>query len=178
MKKYAAFLVVVIMSLCSFRAGKPAAAPEEAHVKWLTWAQAQEAQKKKPKKVFVDVYTDWCGWCKRMDATTFENPAIAKYMNDNFYCVKFNAETKEEIVFKGEKYGNDGRNNKLATFLLQNRMSYPTTLYLDEELNLLSAVPGYMAPKDAEPILSYFVTNSFKTTPWEEYQKSFKSTLQ
>jgi thioredoxin-related protein len=43
-------------------------------------------------------------------------------------------------------------------------MSYPTTLYLDEDLNLLSTVPGYMAPQDAEPILSYFVTNSFKTT--------------
>lgn len=178
MKKHVAVLVIIMMSLFSVKAGKPAPAPEEAHVKWLTWAQAQEAQKKKPKKVFVDVYTDWCGWCKRMDATTFENPAIAKYMNDNFYCVKFNAETKEEIVFKGEKYGNDGRNNKLATFLLQNRMSYPTTLYLDEDLNLLSAVPGYMAPKDAEPILSYFVTNSFKTTPWEEYQKNFKSKLQ
>jgi thioredoxin-related protein len=177
MKKYIAIIAVVAISLCSFKWDKPAKPTEDAHVKWLTWDQAQAAQKKKPKKIFVDVYTDWCGWCKRMDATTFENPGIAKYMNDNFYCVKFNAETKEEITFKGQKYPVDGRYSSLATFLLQNKMSFPTTLYLDEDLNLLSAVPGYMAPKDAEPILSYFVTNSFKTTPWEEYQKNFKGTL-
>ncbi|MCW3124702.1 MAG: thioredoxin-related protein [Bacteroidetes bacterium] len=177
MKKYFAIIAIVAISLCSFKWEKPAAPAENGHIKWLTWAEAQAAQKKAPKKIFVDVYTDWCGWCKRMDATTFENPAIAKYMSENFYCVKFNAETKEEIIFKGQKYGNDGRTNSLATFLLQNRMSYPTTVYLDEELNLLSVVPGYLDPKAAEPVLSYFGTNSYKTTAWEDYQKNFKGSL-
>ena len=165
-------------ALCAFRPGDPPSSADGPHVKWMTWEQVQEAQKKKQKKVFVDVYTDWCGWCKKMDATTFENPVIAKYMTDNFYCVKFNAETRDDIMFKGQKYSSDGRFNTLATFLLQNRMSFPTTIYLDEELNLINIVPGYMDPKTAEQILSFHATNSFKTTPWEEYQKNFKSNLQ
>ena len=66
----------------------------------------------------MDVYTDWCGWCKRMDATTFENPAIAKYMSENFYCVKFNAESQKEVTFKGQKYGTEGRYSALATFFI------------------------------------------------------------
>ena len=177
MKKYIAVLAIVVITLCSFKWYEPDKPAEDAHVKWLTWEQAQAAQKKKPKKLFVDVYTDWCGWCKRMDATTFDNPAIAKYMNDNYYCVKFNAETKEEVTFKGKKYATDGRYCTLATFLLQNKMGFPTSIYMDEDLNILTSVSSYLSPKDLEPILSYFATNSHKNTPWEEYQKSFKSSL-
>ncbi len=175
MHKYFAILVALFFTMCSFAPDKPATT--EVHIKWMNWDEMQKAQAKHPKKVFVDVYTDWCGWCKRMDATTFENPKIAKYMSENYYCVKFNAETKEKIVFKGEEYTNTGRYSSLATFLMQNQMSFPTTLYFDEQLNMLSAVPGYMDPKAAEPILNYFVSNSFKTTPWEEYQKNFKGSL-
>jgi thioredoxin-related protein len=176
MKKYIVITLLAIVS-CSFMfisASKPVEGP---HVTWLTWEQVQIEQKKHPKKVFVDVYTDWCGWCKKMDATTFENPTIAKYMSENFYCVKFNAEANQDIMFKGQKYGMEGRYNSLATFLLQNRMSFPTTIYLDEEFNMINIVPGYMDPKTAEQILSFHATNSFKTTPWEQYQKNFKSSL-
>ena len=102
MKKYIVILIAVV-ALCSFKMLSPRPA-EGPHIKWLTWEQAQAEQKKKPKKVFVDIYTDWCGWCKKMDATTFENPKIAQYMIDNFYCVKFNAETHDDIMFKGQKY--------------------------------------------------------------------------
>ena len=177
MKKLITIVAIISIGLCAFSLKKVTPLAENVHVKWYTWEQAQEAQKKSPKKVFVDVYTDWCGWCKKMDAGTFENPAIAKYMNDNFYCVKFNAETHDDIMFKGEKYSLEGRYNKLATFLLQNRMTFPTTLYLDESLNLINTVPGYMDPKTAEQILNYHASNSYKNTPWEEYQKTFKSTL-
>ena len=165
--------VVAIIGLMAFSNPKPTA---EAHIKWLSWEEAQAAQKKAPKKIFVDVYTDWCGWCKRMDANTFENPTIAKYMSETFYCVKFNAEMHDDVTFKGQKYSTDGRYNSLATFLLQNRMSFPTTLYLDEQLNLINTVPGYMDPKQAEQILTYHGSNSYKSTPWEEYAKTFKGT--
>lgn len=176
MKKYIVILLAAI-ALCSFKLISPAKPTDGPHIHWLTWEQAQAEQKKKPKKIFVDIYTDWCGWCKKMDAGTFENPAIAKYMSENFYCVKFNAETHEDIMFKGQKYSSDGRYNTLATFLMQNRMSFPTSIYLDEDLNLLNIIAGYMDPKTIEPILSFHATNSFKTTPWEEYQKNFKSSL-
>lgn len=176
MKNYIIILVTAI-ALSSLSFTNPPKPAEATQIKWLTWEQAQEAQKKKPKKVFVDIYTDWCGWCKKMDATTFENPTIAKYMSDNFYCVKFNAETHDDITFKGQKYTSDGRYNKLATFLLENRMSFPTTIYMDEQFNLINIVPGYMDPKMAEQILSFHASNSYKNTPWDEYQKNFKSNL-
>ena len=52
-------------------------------VKWMTFEEAIEAQKTEPRLVFVDVYTDWCGWCKKMDAGTFNQSDVAKLLNEN-----------------------------------------------------------------------------------------------
>ena len=65
---------------------------ENTKIKWYTFEQAIKLCEKAPKKLMVDVYTDWCGWCKKMDAETFSNAEIAKYVNEHFYAVKFNAE--------------------------------------------------------------------------------------
>jgi len=73
-------------------------APAE-EIRWYTWAEAAELSKTAPKKIFIDLYTDWCGWCKKMDKSTFVDPSVVKYLNENFYPVKFNAERKDAIVF-------------------------------------------------------------------------------
>lgn len=169
--------IVTIFSAVS-SAYKPTA---ESKINWMTWEQAQAAQKKNPKKIFVDVYTDWCGWCKKMDATTFSHPEIIRYVNENYYAVKFDAEQKAPILFKGKEYkfvpqGNRGY-HELAANLMNNKMSYPTTLYLDEQLNLLSPVPGYLEPQTFEVIINYFGSNAFRQTTWEEYQKTFKGKI-
>lgn len=148
-------------------------------INWMTWEQAQEANKKNPRKIFVDVYTDWCGWCKRMDANTFSNERIINYVNARYYAVKFNAEQKEDITFNGKVYkfvSNGSRGyHELANYLMNGRMSYPTTLYLDEKLNLLSPVPGYQEVSTLEMILRYFGDKVYLNTKWEDYQKNYKA---
>lgn len=75
-------------------------------VQWLSIDEAYKKYEENPKPIFIDVYTDWCGWCKRMDATTFQDMEIANYLNTYFYPVKLDAETKEKINFKGRVYEN------------------------------------------------------------------------
>jgi thioredoxin-related protein len=155
----------------------PVAQPAAAGIKWMNWKEMQEAQKKEHRKVFIDVYTGWCGWCKRMDASTFTNPVIVNYVNDNFYAVKFDAETREDINFKGRdyKYVSQGMQgyNELAAEILNNQMSYPTSVYLDENLDEIFPVPGYQESKIFESVLNYVATNSYKTVKFDDYQKSF-----
>jgi len=117
---------------------------------WLTFDDVAKMDNKEGKKYLVDVYTEWCGWCKVMDKKTFTDPAVQAYLDKNFHIVKFDAERKSAIPFKGKNYDwqQGGRNgiNKLAIELLGSRMSYPTMVYLDENLNKIRAIPGYKKP--------------------------------
>ena len=144
-------------------------------VKWLSWNEAAEliATEKNPKKIFIDVYTDWCGWCKKMDKDTFQDSKVAAYMADNFYMVKLDGEGKEPIEFKGKTYkfipsGRKGY-HEFAAALMQGRMSYPTTIFLDEEMNMLSPVPGYQKPEPFLNIAKYFGDNIYKDQDWKTY---------
>jgi thioredoxin-related protein len=155
----------------------------------MTFQEALIAQEKNPKKIFVDAYTDWCGWCKKMDKETFKNPDVIKYMNKHFYAVKFNAEGNETVHYKGKKYNNPnynpnktGRNSahELSKFL--NIKSFPTVLFLDEEATVITPVPGYKTPQQLELYLKFIASNDYKTVKtkkdWETYQANFVSKFQ
>lgn len=155
---------------------KPA---EPVKVNWMTLDEALEKSKTEKRKILVDVYTDWCGWCKRMEDSTFTDPEVARYLNDNYYAVKFNAEQMQDINFKGKTYKfkrNGSRGfHELAAEWMNNRQSYPTTVFLDENQNVIQPLPGYLDANKMDAILNYFGTNSHKTTPWETYERKFSN---
>ena len=154
---------------------------ERAKIEWLTWEQAMEKMEKEPRKVMVDVYTDWCGWCKRMDATTFQHPEIVQYVNDNFYAVKLDAEQKADIAWKGKayKFVPNGRRgyHELAATIMGGRMSYPTVVYLDEGQNVLQAIPGFKQAKDQDQILKFWGDNAYKEVKWETFVSGYESPI-
>ncbi len=148
-----------------------------SEINWMTWSEVEVALKTEKKKVFVDVFTDWCGYCKKMDKTTFKDKEIIKYINENFYAVKFDAENKETITLDGNKYkyiksGKRGY-NQLAADLLKGRLSYPTIVFLNDDLSLIQPIPGYLDAKKMEVIVTYFAENNHKKTPWTRYEKSY-----
>lgn len=157
-------------------------------VNWMSWEDAiaaLEADKKagrKGKKIFVDIYTDWCGWCKKMDKETFQVPKIAAYLNQHFYPVKFNAEQKENISFSGNtfKFVPQGARgyHELAVALLDGKMSYPTVVFLNEKVEMLQRVPGYLNVPTFDCILHYLAEERYLSTPWETFQKEFAARAQ
>lgn len=151
----------------------------QVKVQWMSLEEAQEKAKTEKRKIFIDVFTDWCGWCKRMDESTFVDPEIAKYLNENYYPVKLNAEQQQDIIFNNKTYHfrkNGARGyHELAAELLNNRLSFPTVVFLDESLNLIQSIPTYLEATKLEVILNYFGTDSHKTTPWETYEKKFNN---
>ncbi len=146
-------------------------------VNWLSWEEAAALveTEKNPKKIFVDVYTDWCGWCKKMDKDTFQDAEVAAYMKQNFYMVKLDGENKEPIEFKGKTYkfvpsGRSGY-HELAAALMQGRLSYPTVIFLDSEMKILSPVPGYQKPEPFLNIAKYFGDDIYKVKDWKTYSE-------
>jgi thiol:disulfide interchange protein len=78
MKRVLILLLVMLSVTPAILAGeknKKKKNAKETGIKWMTWDQAQVQMKKQPKKVWVDVYTDWCGWCKVMDKKNVQRPA-------------------------------------------------------------------------------------------------------
>ena len=152
-----------------------AAGSEEAAIKWISWEEAIKASEKQPKKIFVDVYTDWCGWCKQMDRTTFSDPKVVEVVNKNFYAVKFDAEGKNDIAYGNRtvKFIASGSRgvHELAYALLDGRMGYPSYVYLNEKQERITISPGY---KPTEPFLkelSFIIGEHYKTTSFDEYMK-------
>lgn len=173
MKKYIiACLFIVAINYNSY---------SQSEVKWYNIEEAIKLNEKNPKKIFIDVYTDWCGWCKKMDAGTFSDPQIAEYLNKYYYPVKLNAEQKQDITYKGTVYKNKGTEARsphdFAAALLNGQLSYPTSVYMDGESKPLTSVPGYETPADIEPILVFFGEDYYKTTKWEDFKAKFVSKL-
>ncbi len=150
-------------------------AQDTSAVKWYTWEEAVALHKKRPKKIFVDTYTAWCGWCKRMDKVTFTNPEVAAYLNKHFYPVKLDAEQRADIHFNGEVFkfvetSNGKGVHTLAYSLLDGRMSYPSMVYLNEKFERIMISPGYKEAPDLLKELRFAAEEAYKTTTWEEYR--------
>lgn len=178
MKKSGSLLFLFFLGIAHFNLSDAQTTPK---VKWYTIEEAELLAKKEPKKIMIDVYTDWCGWCKKMDAETFSHPVIADFINKNYYPVKLDAESEDDITFNGKiyKYVTQGGRgyHELAAGLLNGRLSYPSIAYLNEKLELLGAIPGYRGPVDMEPLLNYIAENKFMIQSLEEYQQTFKSKI-
>ena len=158
-------------------------------IKWVTLNEAFELQKTNPKKIIMDVYTNWCGPCKLLDKNTFHNKDVVEYINKNYYAVKFNGEGDEEITFKGDSFGNPkydakkasrrNSSHEFANFMRIN--AYPTLVFFDEKGDFITPVKGYQSPKQIELYLKMFVNNEHtKLTSQEafnEYYKAFKPTF-
>jgi len=146
-------------------------------VEWMTLTEALEKQKTQPKKIFIDIYTDWCSWCKVMSKNTFSHQQIAGYINQYFYPVRFDAETTDTIEYLGKQYVNKGAGRRptheLAYVLTNNRPSYPTITYLDEKGAMIQPLPGYMDVKKIEPYLVYFNENAYRSAPFDAFKLNF-----
>ena len=177
MKKLLTVAIFALLTLCAKAQEKPEA------IKWMDFDEAINACKQEPKLIFIDVFTDWCGWCKKMDASTFKNPVIAKYMNEKFYAVKFNAERTDTIVFNGYTFTgvtrSDGRKgaHQLAAALLRNKLSYPSYVLMDENFQILQVIGGYQEAQQFEPMIHFFGDKAYKSMSGDDFLKDFKSEL-
>jgi thioredoxin-related protein len=167
------FFISIVISLSS----------QEKPVKWYTIQEAEKLSKQSFRPIFIDTFTDWCGWCKKMDKETFTHSVIADILNNKFYPVKFDAEGKETINFFGQTFINDGKAgnaHQLAVALLNGQLSYPTVVFLTKQDDKfqVSPVPGFRQPKEMEMLLTYFADKAYQTQKWEDFQSTFKGKIE
>jgi len=155
-------------------------------INWMTWEEVEQAMKTTPKKVFVDVYTCWCGPCKMFSKTTLSDQRITKFLNKHYYAIKFDAHHPEAITIGGKTYNNPNyveypscrRNgtHELAYAVATSsdgRLAFPTTVYFDEDFNKLTALPGMLKAKDLEQILTYYSGDHYMKVEFEKFKEEF-----
>ncbi len=156
-------------------------------VKWISLEEAMEKVKIQPKPILIDFYTDWCGWCKTMMKTTYANRDLAQYINTYFYPVKFDAEGKDTIEYLDKKYFPVSEKPRithpLAAKLLNNKLMYPTTLFLNgydndkKEFKLNMIASGYLEQSKLEPILVFILENVGRNASYDEFREYFQQTF-
>lgn len=144
-------------------------------IEWLTVKEVMKKFKKKPKKMLFNFYTDWCNGCKIMGKTTFTDPELVEYVNDNFYAVNFDATSNENIKFlTDELKGAEANKTTFHQFFLaltQNKPMLPTLILMDEKPKMILNLPFYRTPEDLTPLLKYYGDDIQKEMTWKEYQK-------
>ncbi len=145
-------LTVLLAALLLSPAAAPAA-PGPAAIAWRSWDAGMREAVASKRPVLVDVYTDWCVWCKRLDRDVYSKPEVRDYLTKRFVTIRLNAEGNERASFEGQ--------NWTARTLASNRFritGYPTTMFLrpsGKDVEHLANVPGYLPPDRFLLLLRY-----------------------
>lgn len=164
-----------------------APAAEQAGVDTIGWMSLSDVNKiveknikkgkvKEDKLVIVDFYTDWCGWCKKLDAETYKDPEVAALMNKYFYPVKFDAESKDTVAFANKTYGFKSSGSRGTNeFALEmasrpgGRIGYPTITIINALGEKLTVEAGYKNPEKMKLMLLYYGEGHYKTKDFNTF---------
>lgn len=120
-------------------------------LKWLDWNTGYPLALKTKKIVLVDAYTDWCGWCKKMDRDTYTNQKIISMLNKDFVVIKFNPEIKDATY---EIEGQIVSGRELYAQLTQGKSTgFPTTYFIEPHKKQIQIAAGYLGPDDFSKVL-------------------------
>lgn len=173
-------LAAIVLWMIMLLAGAtPGYTQGDSEVKWMTFEEAVEKSRTEKRKIFIDVYTDWCGWCKVMDKKTFSQPAVAKVLNEKYYPVKFNAEQREDIVYNGTTFkfieqGGRGT-HQFAAALLNNQLSYPSVVFLNEDFAIIHILKGYQQAPQFHKIAEFIGGDFYKRIKMEAWEPQYQS---
>lgn len=147
-------------------------------IKWLTIEEADKLSQEKPRPLVIDFYTDWCGWCKHMDKTTYADPVVISLINRYFYPVKIDAESSDTVKFRNKVYAPIKNGNKfasgLAVEMLGGKLAYPTTAFIYDKEKINLVVPGYINASKMQGFLIYFTENAYLSTNVNDFLSDFE----
>lgn len=150
-------------------------------IEWKSIEQAAKIDAKSNAKLyFVDFYTSWCGWCKKMDRSTFTNSTVAKILSTYYIPVKFDAEGNSEFTWNGVKYNNTipapgarPSTHSFARKVLGTQMGFPSFGIFAANKSQITVIQGYQTPEDLVVMLWYFASGDYNRYAYDKYVKIF-----
>ena len=177
MKALLLLLVVAAASWMAFRVGNSQPVPKSgtesvsaaAHTaagtgpKWQEWDPAYADASKSNRVVLVDLYTDWCGWCKKMDKDTYAEASVIEKINKDFVSVKLNPEKAQTYTYEGKKMTGQELVQRLNTLGGGSFRGYPTTAFIIPNAkgeDTVIIVSGYLGPDQFKSALDQVLAHA------------------
>ena len=152
------------------KATAPKAGATSSHkLDWLQFDAAAALAAKQNKHMIVDVYTNWCGWCKVMDKQTYGDPEVAGYLTKNFILAKVNGESASKVVWKGKEMTERQFAREVGV------TGYPATFFMKPNSELLGGVPGFIKSPDFMIYSRYVATKWYEKGKIQEYVDSLRA---
>jgi thioredoxin-related protein len=172
LKAFGATLLLLLAATSATTPQSPAAGKDgdKKKVEALEWTALDKAAAKasgEDKPILVDVYTDWCGWCKKMDKEVFVDPGVAGVLSSKFALAKVNGESKDEFTFKGKKINGIGIARSFGV------QGYPSIIFLDSNGDMLTMIPGYLEAEQFLPVVMFIGNREYKKMEWADYLASY-----
>lgn len=133
-------------------------------LKWRTFDAGLAEAKKTNKKIMLDVYTDWCGWCKKLDKDVYANDKVSNYLNKAYIPIKINGEGTTKLTYKDQK------TNEVGLAQAFGIRSYPTIIFLDSHGEPINSLGGFVDADRFLPIIKFIGDDHYKSMTWDEYK--------
>lgn len=164
MKSLLAVAVLAAVAALFFFTGGSAAEGD-----WHGYGDALKEAGDRDRIILVDVYTNWCSWCKKMDSDVYGDSEVQAVLDEHFVIAKLNAESTTTHSVNGQTLSERDIARGFGV------TGYPTTLFLTSSGEPITVVPGYIPKETFVHMLEYIHTRSYETTGWEEFLNSKKS---
>lgn len=147
-----AALLIMVTSL--FMGQTSPVAAVSGGITWQKYDKGVVMAKEQNKKIFLYFHAEWCGYCRQMDKSTFQDKALIDYMNANFIAIKVDSDVEKKVA---DSYSVRG---------------LPTSWFLKSNSDKLSNMPGYIDAKRLMTILKYVHTESYEKMSYSDFEKS------
>ncbi len=157
-------LTVVLVAILLFSQLSFAQTNEElSTLRWHQWDEGIAAAQTSGKWMLVDVYTTWCGWCKKMDRSVYGNQIVQGLLAESFIPVKLNAESSN-LLTNGDKQYTEQEWAKLLE-----AKSYPTTVIVDQKFQIVARLRGYVDPLNFIRFLKFIRGRYYEQYSFNEF---------
>ncbi len=130
--------------------------------------EALTIAKKEKKKIVINIYADWCIWCKKMDKDVFPDVNVQKELNKNFVFFRMNGESNALIEYDGRKFTHA---QFVKAFGIR---GFPATLFLNYDSKPITVLPGYVDASMFVNVLKYIAEEAYLRVNFDEFLKQKK----
>ena len=157
---------VGLVGFFSSKKGHEGADSSSGKIQWHSYNDGVTLARIQNKKLLIDVYADWCGWCKKMDSDIYTDENIRTIVAGNFIAVKLNAESSTNVTVGTDQLDEAGLARALGV------TGYPTTIFLESGAEPITKIAGYMEAKEFATVLRFIGEDHYKNTTFEQFKSS------